>query len=288
MESADNRSGARGLPVCPEWTSWKWSPGTDKFAGSEFGHAPHARGARAMDGPSPSNHRHADFQYNGEPGSARARRRTGRVFASANRTARPDRAYTEPGACLPTEPPRKPKTRNGLAASRPNGVRTAYRAGAAYGNSPTSCATTTASARTELWAGSRQYPPPGPLPASIQSRGKAMAADSAGRRLPPDRRFAPRSPSRVNVVRSRSLCPPGALWQVMIAPGHLVVKGFGSPAHARAKTRATTNGDVPALRDSRRPCPERWPWRAIYWTPTVHTRIVNFRETSRGIINEAP
>jgi hypothetical protein len=42
-----------------------------------------------------SNHRHADFQYDGERGSARASRRSGTGFSAADRTALPDRAYPE-------------------------------------------------------------------------------------------------------------------------------------------------------------------------------------------------
>jgi len=59
--------------------SWKWWPGTE------------------------SNHRHADFQYDGEPGSARASRRQGRVFAWADRTARPTEPIPNRNPEIPTE-----------------------------------------------------------------------------------------------------------------------------------------------------------------------------------------
>jgi hypothetical protein len=41
-----------------------WWPGADKSAGSRFGARsdPNEVRARAMDGPQPINHRHADFQ----------------------------------------------------------------------------------------------------------------------------------------------------------------------------------------------------------------------------------
>ena len=41
-----------------------------------------------------SNQRHADFQHNGEPRSARASRRNPRSFRESDRTAVPDRAYS--------------------------------------------------------------------------------------------------------------------------------------------------------------------------------------------------
>ena len=43
-----------------------------------------------------SNHRHADFQDEGEPGSARVSQRSRTRFRGADRTALSDRAYTEP------------------------------------------------------------------------------------------------------------------------------------------------------------------------------------------------
>jgi len=83
-------------------SSWKWWPGTE------------------------SNHRHADFQHSGEPGSVRVRRRRGTKFRRADRTARADRAYAEPQTRGLTERRGKLKKRNGGGASRPNEDRTAY------------------------------------------------------------------------------------------------------------------------------------------------------------------
>ena len=79
--------------------------------------------------------------------------------------------------------------------------------GAAYGTSPTSCATTTASARIELWAGTGQYPRPWLLPTSILLRGKAIAADSTSYHLRPDCQFAPHrvSSPRIQYLRSTGL-----------------------------------------------------------------------------------
>ncbi len=86
--------------MCPVWTSWKWWPGSE------------------------SNQRHADFQYGGEPGSARASRRRVTTFRWSDRTAAADRAYTEPPGSEPTEPPGKLKKRKGVGAPRPSGDRT--------------------------------------------------------------------------------------------------------------------------------------------------------------------
>ncbi len=85
--------GALGPSMSPwKWARWDWWLRPDKFAGSELGHAQHARRARAMDGPSPSNRRHADLQYGGARGSARVSRRARRGFPLPDRTAPADRA----------------------------------------------------------------------------------------------------------------------------------------------------------------------------------------------------
>jgi hypothetical protein len=93
-------------------SSWKWWPGTE------------------------SNHRHADFQYDGEAGSVRVSRRPGRGFPRADRTAGADRAYPEPEPWKPTELAGSPIRFNGLPASRPNCFRTAHRPGLGGGRSP--------------------------------------------------------------------------------------------------------------------------------------------------------
>ena len=80
--------------------SWKWWPGPE------------------------SNQRHADFQHNGEPGSARVSRRPGTGFRRADRTRHADRAYSEPLGRVHTERSRKLKRRKGGGASRPNSDRT--------------------------------------------------------------------------------------------------------------------------------------------------------------------
>ncbi len=112
-----------------ESSSWKWWPRTDRFAKRiRTAQLPEGRGSAQAD-PSQSNHRHADFQHNVEPGSARASRRLERDFRKADRTAPPDRAHTEPESRYWTEPRGKPKKRNGVGASRPNFFRTARRTG---------------------------------------------------------------------------------------------------------------------------------------------------------------
>jgi hypothetical protein len=117
--------GPRAIPGnrC-ESESWKWWPGSDRFAKRiRTAKLPEGRGSAQAD-PSPSNQRHADFQDDGEPGSAPASRRRGTGFARADRTALADRAHTEPRARGPTEPRSKLKKRKGLGASRPSGDRT--------------------------------------------------------------------------------------------------------------------------------------------------------------------
>ena len=77
-----------------------------------------------------SNHRHADFQYGGAPGSAPASRRPATVSPVADRTAPPDRAYPEPeGRNLTQEPQPDPVQRVRRVATElppnraPNGAR---------------------------------------------------------------------------------------------------------------------------------------------------------------------
>ena len=88
-------------------SSWKWWPGPE------------------------SNHRHADFQYLGEVGSVRARRRLGTGFREANRTAPLDRAYSDPGSRNSARTRGGPIRFNDLRASRPNSFRTLRRIGRA-------------------------------------------------------------------------------------------------------------------------------------------------------------
>jgi len=72
-----------------------------------------------------SNHRHADFQYGGERGSARANPGPGRVFSVADRTAAPDRPHAEPKPAVFGSYGGTPMSVNGLRAPRPNRFRTA-------------------------------------------------------------------------------------------------------------------------------------------------------------------
>ena len=117
-----------GPPVAPETAckseSSKWWPGTDKFAGSEFGHAQHARRARATEGPSPSTIDTRIFNTTGRPvrcEQVKDRRGISRWPTEPLRS-------TEP---VPNRIPEDrlsflecPNTVNGLPASRPNSFRT--------------------------------------------------------------------------------------------------------------------------------------------------------------------
>ncbi len=89
-------------------SSWKWWPGTDRFAKRiRTAQLPEGRGSAQAD-PSQSNHRHADFQYGGEPGSARASRRPGRGFSEP----------TEPPCPTEPIPSRNGESRTNQAVSR--------------------------------------------------------------------------------------------------------------------------------------------------------------------------
>jgi hypothetical protein len=92
--------GMRCKPCDRNTPTWEWWPGTE------------------------SNHRHADFQYDGEPDSARLSRRTERPLGAADRTAPPDRAYAEPPGGRPTEPRREGHAGQRVSQWRPSGDRT--------------------------------------------------------------------------------------------------------------------------------------------------------------------
>ena len=72
-----------------------------------------------------SNHRHADFQYDGELGTARESRRTGTLFSVADRTAPPDRPDAEPDRRGFGPGDAASMRVNGLRAPEPNLFRTA-------------------------------------------------------------------------------------------------------------------------------------------------------------------
>jgi hypothetical protein len=76
-----------------------------------------------------SNHPHADFQYGGDPGSARASGRPETYFRLADRTGPRDRAYPEPEARNAALTLLRSNAVNGLPASRPNSFRTGRRTG---------------------------------------------------------------------------------------------------------------------------------------------------------------
>jgi hypothetical protein len=89
----------------------------------------HHHAAPAALAPPESNHRHADFQYGGDPGSARASGRPETYFRLADRTAPRDRAHAEPNALIVALTLLRSNAVNGLQASRPNSFRTARRTG---------------------------------------------------------------------------------------------------------------------------------------------------------------
>ena len=180
---------------------------------------PEGRGSALAD-PSQSNHRHADFQYDGEPGSARTRRRSGTSFRRADRTALRDRAEPNPALAGRPDPGGGPMRLTSWAhRDRPVSERRAER-GAAYGNAPTSRATSTASAGTGLGAAIGQWPRPGPLPTFIQSRGKPIAAGSTRCRLRPDWEFTPHAiQQRIRLIR-RPTVGAGRSFRLNLRPAY--------------------------------------------------------------------
>jgi hypothetical protein len=79
--------------------------------------------------PESINHRHADFQDDGDRAFGRTSRRPGTRFRRNDRTVPPDRPHTEPEPGKPDIGFASPIRFNGLPASRPNCFRTGSRTG---------------------------------------------------------------------------------------------------------------------------------------------------------------
>ena len=117
-----------------------------------------------------SNQRHADFQYGGDPGSARAGRRPGTSFRRA------DRAYSEREPETPADFGSRPMRLNRLRASRPNFFRTAWRTEPAPGLRSPSPSTMT--------------PGPRARPLLVQSRSTGRSASDPWQTVMSDRFLA--------------------------------------------------------------------------------------------------